>query len=78
MHQHNEIEGKFIFSGHIHPAVRLSGKGGMREQVQCFYFSDDFAILPSFGSFTGNFIIKPKDFEKVFAIAGDEIIEVSK
>lgn len=76
-HQPKDIPGKFIFSGHIHPAVRLAGKGKMREQLQCFYFSDDFAILPSFGSFTGNFIIKPKDYEKVYVIAGDEVLEVS-
>lgn len=78
IHDPKEVkEEKFVFAGHIHPAVRLAGKGGIREQVPCFYFSNDFAILPSFGSFTGNFIIKPKDFEKVFVIAGEEIIEVS-
>lgn len=76
-HHPIEIKDKFIFAGHIHPAIRLSGKGKMREQLQCFYFSDNFAILPSFGSFTGNFIIKPKDYEKIFVIAGDEVIEVN-
>jgi DNA ligase-associated metallophosphoesterase len=77
-HQPVPESNKFVFAGHIHPAVRLSGMGRMREHAQCFYFSENFAILPSFGSFTGNYMVKPKDYEKIFVIAGDEVIEVKQ
>jgi uncharacterized protein len=67
---------KYIISGHIHPSVYLKGSGKMRERLPCFYFSDSIAVLPSFGSFTGSYLIKPLPGDRVFVPAEDSVIEI--
>lgn len=60
--------------GHIHPAVKLVGKGRQSITLPCFYFSEKQAILPAFGKFTGNYRIKPLPQDRIFAIADKSII----
>lgn len=67
----------YVLAGHVHPAVRLYGRGGMRERLPCFVFANDFAILPAFGDFTGLGDIEAGDADRVFAVAGDAVIRVS-
>lgn len=64
----------YIFSGHIHPSVRISGKGKQSLRLPCFYFGNNNAILPAFGKFTGNATIQTGKQDKVFAITKKEII----
>jgi uncharacterized protein len=75
---HEEIEeipeGLYNLSGHIHPGVRLHGKGRQSIMLPCFYFGKRNGLLPAFGSFTGLAKIKPKEGEKVYAIVGEEIV----
>lgn len=61
-------EGFYKICGHIHPAVRLAGKGKQSVTLPCFYFGRDFGILPAFGDFTGRYIVTPGEFDFVFAI----------
>ncbi|MBC7933737.1 MAG: ligase-associated DNA damage response endonuclease PdeM [Rhizobacter sp.] len=68
--------GKYYFSGHIHPCIRLKGLGRQSIQVPCFYFSETFAVLPAFGKFTGTFALKIKEEDHVFALAGDKVLKV--
>ncbi len=65
---------QYIFSGHLHPSVRISGPGKQALRLPCFYFGKDHAILPAFGKFTGNASIQPKKNDKVFGITNHEII----
>ena len=58
----------YIFSGHIHPGVRLSGLGRQSLSFPCFYFTPAQAILPAFGEFTGFVAVNPGKNDKVFAI----------
>ncbi len=67
---------KYVFSGHIHPAVRLKGLGRQREKLSCFLFKKNYAVLPSFGSFTGNHIIEPEAGDKIYVIAEDKVIKI--
>lgn len=60
--------------GHIHPSVRIKGKGLQSVRLPCFYFSDRYAILPAFGIFTGTFTISPKKSDSVYIIAENEVI----
>jgi DNA ligase-associated metallophosphoesterase len=69
--------GMYVLAGHIHPAVNLKGKGRHFERVPCFYFTEDYGVLPSFGSFTGSFVISPKENDRVFIPADDKVLEVS-
>lgn len=68
--------GLFNLCGHIHPSVRLSGKGRQSLRLPCFYFSEEQGILPAFGEFTGTFTIKTKALDHVFVIAEEQVIAV--
>ena len=68
---------RYTIAGHEHPAVFVSGKGHQREILPCFCFGDKRALLPAFGSFTGNQVIRPEPQERVYAVAGDEVVEVA-
>lgn len=64
----------YVIAGHIHPAVTLKGKRSfLSVTAPCFYFSEDYAVLPAFGSLTGNEVIKPAKKDKVFIIAGNGV-----
>ncbi|GAB5409487.1 MAG: ligase-associated DNA damage response endonuclease PdeM [Balneolaceae bacterium] len=79
LHNSEEIkadEKLYSISGHIHPSVKLTGKGRQSIKIPCFYFGNTFAILPAFGSFTGTHSIKPKTKELVFGVLNNQIIEI--
>ena len=65
-------------AGHLHPAVTVTGKGGLKETLPCFCFGPRTALLPAFGSFTGNQVIHPTVDDRIYVIAGDEVIEMQK
>jgi len=69
--------GMYNIAGHIHPGVRLKGGAGQSLMLPCFYFRNNQAILPAFGSFTGMAKINPQKGESVFAITKDNVIDVS-
>jgi DNA ligase-associated metallophosphoesterase len=69
-------EEHYNLSGHIHPGVRLTGKGKQSLTLPCFYFGKRQGILPAFGSFTGLALLAPKKEEQVFVIAGDQVQRV--
>ncbi len=71
-----EIGDFYTISGHIHPCVRMAGKGNQRLRLSCFHFGQHQALLPAFGSFTGGFTIKPLKKDRVFVCLETEIIEV--
>ena len=75
-HKPQNVGEKYTIAGHLHPAVRMKGKGRLKETLPCFYFGIQFAILPAFGSFTGNYAIRPRPDDRVFVVAGDEVVEV--
>ena len=62
--------------GHIHPAIRLRGKGRQSLRVPCYFFGKDYGILPSFGDFTGSFTLKPVDGDAVFVPGEEETMRV--
>jgi len=66
----------YTIAGHVHPAVFVSGKGHQRETLPCFCFGEKRALLPAFGSFTGNQVIRPEPPERVYLVAEDEIVEI--
>ena len=66
--QNDTTVATYFFSGHIHPGIALRGAGRQFIKLPCFYFSEQFAVLPAFSRFTGNYPIKPKRGESVFAI----------
>lgn len=60
--------GTYCFSGHIHPGIIINGLGRQHLRLPCFYFGEDFAVLPAFSQFTGTAAIDPSPGSNVFAI----------
>lgn len=78
-HDINECETvpeHFCFSGHIHPGIYITGIAKQAITLSCFYFTDNYAVLPAFGKFTGNFIVKPKKGDAVFALVENKIMQI--
>ncbi|MBK0382242.1 ligase-associated DNA damage response endonuclease PdeM [Pedobacter sp. SD-b] len=65
---------QYILMGHIHPGVKIKGKARQDITLPCFYFGEKHGVLPAFGKFTGKALIKLKNQEIGFAIAGNKII----
>lgn len=70
----NLPEGMLNLCGHIHPGIRLVGKAKQSLRLACFFLSDWRLILPSFGNFTGLYLVKPKSGDKIWAITPEKII----
>lgn len=71
------LPGAFVLAGHIHPAVRLVGRGRQRHRAPCFWFTEKVAVLPAFGDFTGAGLIEPAPSDRVYVIAGEAVVEAS-
>ena len=75
-HHPAEETGKYVLAGHIHPAVTLAGLARQREKLPCFLFGDRVGLLPAFGDFTGGATVRPRRGDRVFVVAGDEVVKV--
>jgi DNA ligase-associated metallophosphoesterase len=67
----------YNLAGHIHPGIRLTGRGRQSVTLPCFYFGKDAGILPAFGSFTGLAVLKPRKTDRIFVIADSKIQQVN-
>ena len=72
----NEASQNYLFSGHIHPGVSISGLGKQNLQFPCYYFSEKLAILPAFSKFSGLAIMKKKKTDTVFAIVNQSLVKI--
>ncbi len=66
----------YNFSGHIHPAVRMKGKGRQYLRLPCFHFGHRLGLLPAFGSFTGSKTIHPQESDIVYVCTSQKVIRV--
>ncbi len=65
-----------VLAGHLHPCICVGDKVGSGLRAPCFWFGENSAVLPSFGSFTGSHPIEARNPDKVFAIAKGEVFEI--
>jgi len=75
-HHPGESGAGYVVAGHLHPAVRLVGRGRQRERLPCFWFGAGGAVLPAFGPFTGAAVVEPEPGDRVFVVAGAAVVEV--
>jgi DNA ligase-associated metallophosphoesterase len=66
----------YRLAGHLHPAVRLHGRAGDSVRVPCFRVDARETVLPAFGEFTGAASVARSGPHRLFAVAGDRVIEV--
>lgn len=62
--------------GHIHPGLKLSGKGRQSLTLPCFFFGKRAGILPAFGAFTGLARIFPEKGDQVFVVAENQVLSI--
>lgn len=74
----DSTEMPFLFSGHLHPGVSLSGIGKQNLHFPCFYFTQTFCILPAFSRFSGTATVKKKKDNTIFAIVNQQLIEITR
>lgn len=63
--------------GHLHPAIRLKGKGRQYLKLSCFHISGHQIAMPAFGGFTGTSLIRPAANDTVLACSDVGIFKMS-
>jgi DNA ligase-associated metallophosphoesterase len=66
----------YVLAGHLHPSVTLRGAGRQRVRLACFHFGERVGILPAFGDFTGSADIDAVPGDRVFVVAGEQVMRV--
>ncbi|MBT4706075.1 MAG: ligase-associated DNA damage response endonuclease PdeM [Flavobacteriales bacterium] len=61
--------------GHIHPGIKLQGRGKQSVMLPCFHLSKTHFCLPAFGALTGLAKRNPRKSDRIFAIANNNIFE---
>ena len=74
--QISKEETRFNLAGHIHPGIKLKGKGKQSLTLPCFWFGDRQGLMPAFGYFTGKHLVEINENNTIFAIANDQIIRI--
>jgi DNA ligase-associated metallophosphoesterase len=68
----------YVFCGHIHPGVSLSGRGRQHVTIPCFAFGQKQVVLPSFGKFTGRVNMRHQQTDHIFGVLKDKIIRLTQ
>lgn len=76
-HHPQNVAGAYVLSGHLHPCVKLAGRGRDRLRLPCFWLGPRTGVLPAFGAFTGMAEVQPLAEDRVFAVAGDAVLAVA-
>ena len=67
-HHPQAVAGAYVLAGHLHPAVRLSGRAHDRCRLPCFHLGPQVGVLPAFGEFTGGHAIRRATGDRVYAV----------
>lgn len=60
--------------GHLHPGIKLKGRGKQSLKLPCFYFGSEMGVLPAFSNFSGKHLIKINKADSVFGITEEKVI----
>ena len=70
---HPDIAGDaYVLAGHVHPVFLLSSRRD-RLRLPCFLAGPTRMVLPSFGAFTGGFVVNPMAGEHVYVTSGEAV-----
>lgn len=63
----------YVLCGHLHPGLDLSGFGGDRLRLPCFWLGERVGVLPAFGDLTGTAVVRPKVGDRVVVVAEEKV-----
>jgi len=67
----------YVISGHLHPAWRISQSRRTSLKTPAFWFNEKYAVLPSFGAFTGGVVIDPiNNTDRIYMVGPETVIQV--
>ncbi|MBL8001299.1 MAG: ligase-associated DNA damage response endonuclease PdeM [Flavobacteriales bacterium] len=76
-HEPRSVKDRYVLSGHLHPGIHLTGQGRQHLRLPCFWFGQDRAVLPAFGTATGLHAIAPAPGDRCFAVTERSVLDVS-
>jgi len=62
--------------GHIHPGCEVALRGRQYYKLPCFYLDGRVLTLPAFGRWTGLYMIRKQQENRIFAVVGDAVVEM--
>lgn len=68
----------YVLAGHIHPGALMVGAGRQYDHFPCFWFGPAIGVLPAFGEFTGYVDVEPRQGDRVWIVANDQVIPVGR
>ena len=77
-HHPRPVPGHFVLAGHLHPCVSVGARANDRHRLACFWFTEGVGVLPAFGAFTGMHAIRAERGDRVFAAAGERVVELRR
>lgn len=74
VHEPCESSTRYVLCGHVHPSVTVRGRGRQTLRLPAYVFGARRGVLPAFSSFTGGGMYERQTGDRLYAIAGDEVV----
>ena len=68
---------RIILAGHIHPVIKIEGKGRDSLRLPCFLISAGQIVLPAFGEFTGGANVKLERNQIALGVVSDHMVKIT-
>jgi DNA ligase-associated metallophosphoesterase len=69
--------GLFTLSGHIHPVVKMGSPRRPAPRIPVFWQREAGLVLPSFGVFTGGYVVTPGPRDRIYAAGPERVVPFS-
>jgi DNA ligase-associated metallophosphoesterase len=70
-----EHPGAYTLAGHLHPTLRLRGRGDSL-RLPCFFLGPRVGVLPAFSAFSGGVAVRPARGDRVWVVAEGAVVPV--
>lgn len=68
----------YYLCGHVHPSIRISGKGKQSLKLPAFIWGGQQGILPAFANFSGSHVVEIEKGMIVYGIAGKSVVKINE
>ena len=74
-HDPKQCEGPGV-AGHLHPVVRLRGRGRDSLRLPCFLLRDEVLVLPAFSRFVDGRVLQAGAADQIFVVSEQSVISI--